>query len=540
MRSRFGMGRLTPALAASIPAALVFLPVFAFALGVLSDPASLREFGQAAMSIRPFKVAGFTVLESFLSAAAALLAGIPLGFAATRGPLIFRRPLSTLFALPFALPSILVAIGFAGFFGVSGTLNGILSALGAKAPFVFYGLPGILLAHAFYNFPIVGRLVADALSRADRTHTEAARLLGAGKTRRFFTIDLREAMPGIAAGFLLSFLYCLQSFGIVLLLGGGPASSTFEVEIYESMRTSFREGRALLFGILETAIALAAAIGYERLGSSASRPSGREGSAALKDAPKPGFASYAGTTALLIFLLGFSGGPAASVLSSAFAPSRSGFPFPSLDQFSFLLDGGFSSSLAASILNTLATGIPAAFIATAIALFCAALRGGGRTGCFGSLSRVLPLAISPLILSSSIAALSNGLPGAFSSRILLPLFHAILALPFAMHAVDSGLEKLSPSLLDAARCLGSNSTKAFADVAVPAIMPSILSSLAFSFAISAADISGPLTLPRSDFPTISLLVYRLAGSYRFGAASAAGIILLAVTGIAFGLSRRKR
>jgi thiamine transport system permease protein len=248
----------------------------------------------------------------------------------------------------------------------------------------------------------------------------------------------------------------------------------------------------------------------------------------MREARRTGFATYAGTSALVLFLLAFAGGPAASVLSSAFSPSRSGLPFPSLYQFSFILKGGFSSPLAASLMNTLATGIPAALTATFIALFCASLRGGARTGRIGALSRVLPLAVSPLILSSSIAG-----------RVLLPLFHAMLALPFAMHAIDSGLEKVSPTLIDAARCLGATRSKAFADLAVPAIMPSILSSLAYSFAISAADISGPLILPRSDFPTLSLLVYRLAGAYRFGAASAAGMILLAVTGIAFGVSRKK-
>jgi thiamine transport system permease protein len=536
MRNRGGRG--AEALAAAIPAALILLPLLAFVVSVSADPGSRREFAEAAFSLRPYRVAGFTVLQALLSAAAALLAGIPLGFAASRGPVFTRRPLTTLFSLPFALPSILVAMGFAGFYGISGTLNGIFSSMGAKSPFVVYGLPGILLAHAFYNFPIIGRLVADSLSLSDPAHAEAARLLGAGTMRRFFTIGLREAMPGIAAGFILSFLYCLQSFGIVLLLGGGPAASTLEVEIYESMRTSFREGRALAFAVLETAVGLAAAICYERIGGSASRPSGRDTSTGAGKESGKGFASHAGTAALILLLLVFAGGPALSVISSAFSPSRKGLSFPSLSQFSFLMKGGFSSSLVQAIMNTAATGIPAAFLSTLIALACASLRGGRRTGRIGALSRVLPLAVSPLMLSTSISSLTSGVPGFLASRVLLPLFHALLALPLATHAIDSGLEKLSPSLLGAARCLGAKKAKAFADVAVPAILPSILSSLAFSFAISAADISGPLTLPHSDFPTLSLLVYRLAGAYRFGAASASGIILLAITGIAFGFSRR--
>jgi ABC-type Fe3+ transport system permease subunit len=43
-------------------------------------------------------------------------------------------------------------------------------------------------------------------------------------------------------------------------------------------------------------------------------------------------------------------------------------------------------------------------------------------------------------------------------------------------------------------------------------------------------------MARSDFPVLSLLVFRLAGAYRYGAAAAAGLVLLALSGSAMALA----
>lgn len=531
-----GWKSAAPLVAALLPACLVLIPALAFAASEFAGAAGRAEFAEAATSARAYRVIGFTVFQAALSASIASALGIPLGIIVARGPRALAKPLSALFSLPFAAPSLLVAIGLAGFWGVNGTVNGVFRALGAEKPFVIYGLAGILLAHAFFNFPIAGRLVADSLAAADPSREDAARLLGAGRARRFFTIALREAFPGIAAAWLLSFIYCLQSFGIVLLLGGGPAASTIEVEIYGAMRTSFREGRALFLGLASTAVSIIAAALHLRASSSISRPSGRETASPRTGKVRGGVSSLAIASPYIALLLILAGGPAVSVIAEAFSPIRGTGSFPSIEQFAFIARGGVSSPLAVSAFNTVTVGAAAAALSTALALACAGLRGGRRPGRSAAIGRILPLAVSPLILSAGLSPFAS----AFGERIALPAFHALLAFPIASSAIESGLEKLPPSLIDAARLLGSSRLKAFADVALPAIRPSILSSLAFSFAVSAADVAGVLTLSRSDFPTLSLLVFRLAGAYRLGAACAAGLALLALTGTAFAFAGRKR
>ena len=52
---------------------------------------------------------------------------------------------------------------------------------------------------------------------------------------------MRAALPGVAG---LIFMLCMTSFTIVLTLGGGPAATTLEVAIYQSLRFDFDPARS--------------------------------------------------------------------------------------------------------------------------------------------------------------------------------------------------------------------------------------------------------------------------------------------------------
>ena len=89
----------------------------------------------------------------------------------------------------------------------------------------------ILVAHVFYNTTIVIRLVGGALSRLDPRLSQSARTLGAAPWRVSFHVVLPLLRPSLLAAALLVFLFDFTSFGVILLLGG-PAFSTLEVQIY--------------------------------------------------------------------------------------------------------------------------------------------------------------------------------------------------------------------------------------------------------------------------------------------------------------------
>ena len=67
---------------------------------------------------------------------------------------------------------------------------------------------------------------------------------------------------------------------------------------------------------------------------------------------------------------------------------------------------------------------------------------------------------------------------------------------------------------------------------LPQLTKSIKAAAAFCFAISAGDASLPLMLKISNFENLSLMIFRLAGSYRFNesAVIAFALILLVCAG----------
>src|SRR5690606_2623703 len=85
---------------------------------------------------------------------------------------------------------------------------------------VLHTLWAIVLAHAFYNGPLVARMTQGAWERLDPALEESARTLGAGPLAVFRDVTLPAIAPGILSGAVLAFIYCFMSFPIVLSLGG--------------------------------------------------------------------------------------------------------------------------------------------------------------------------------------------------------------------------------------------------------------------------------------------------------------------------------
>ena len=99
-----------------------------------------------------------------------------------------------------------------------------------------YSLSGILIAHVFYNFPIAMKIIGDQWERISEQYLQAARSLGAGSIKRFFGITFPLLLPSIGSAFVLIFILCMNSFAIILVLGGGIRYTTIEVLIYQLAR----------------------------------------------------------------------------------------------------------------------------------------------------------------------------------------------------------------------------------------------------------------------------------------------------------------
>lgn len=75
---------------------------------------------------------------------------------------------------------------------------------------------GAVLAAGVMSFPLLVRAIRLALEAVDIKLEQAARTLGAGRWRVFFTITLPLTLPGIIAGTVLAFARSLGEFGATI------------------------------------------------------------------------------------------------------------------------------------------------------------------------------------------------------------------------------------------------------------------------------------------------------------------------------------
>lgn len=122
--------------------------------------------------------------------------------------------LDSLIHLPLVLPPVVVGYLLLLGFGRRGLIG---EHLYNWFGFTFaFSWRGAALASAVIAFPLMVRAIRLALEGIDSKIELAARTLGAGRWRVFFTITLPLMLPGIIAGMVLAFARSLGEFGATI------------------------------------------------------------------------------------------------------------------------------------------------------------------------------------------------------------------------------------------------------------------------------------------------------------------------------------
>lgn len=122
--------------------------------------------------------------------------------------------LDSLIHLPLVLPPVVVGYLLLVGFGRRGVLGAwFYDWFGITFAFNWRGA---VLAAAVMSFPLMVRAIRLSLEGVDLRLEQAARTLGAGRWRVFFTITLPLMLPGIIAGAVLAFARSLGEFGATI------------------------------------------------------------------------------------------------------------------------------------------------------------------------------------------------------------------------------------------------------------------------------------------------------------------------------------
>jgi thiamine transport system permease protein len=501
-----------------------------FTLGVvgslLGDPYYLR-------------IIAFTVWQAFLSTVLSILMGLPGAYLLARYDFRGKRLVEALTTVPFVLPSIIVVLGFVRFFGNNGILNRALVSLFRleEPPLrILYSLQAILLAHSFYNFPIVVRIVSSLWRRIHPSTEEAARSLGAHGLRLFFRVTLPQILPALLSAAALVFVFCLLSFAIVLVLGGGPRYTTLEVEVYRLAKVSLDLETGSALALIGAILSLGFLYLYIKLQSRSTFAEQMD-----EEGEKPPLASMLGSLRGVFYLLYILLmilvilAPMITVVAYSFQ-IRSGWGQRALSfewyRRIFSMGGPYLRAVANSLffaVMTVALSLP---IGTALAYVGARSRFAGSRLLEALV--MLPIGISSIMLGlgylKAYRQLSWSILGSWYSIVFA---HTVIAYPFVIRVASATFRKMKSSLSEAARSLGAGPWRLFWHLELPMARTALITAAAFAFGISVGEINASLMLYNERLITIPVMIYRLIGSYNFIGACAMGSVLMGFCFLAF-------
>jgi molybdate transport system permease protein len=168
------------------------------------------------------------ILLSLRVALVATAITLPLAMA-TAWLLVRRNPrgrivIDVLVSMPLALPPVVIGFGLLWIFSPTGFLGEAIDGIFGR-DVVFTWVAGSLAA-AIVSFPLVVRTFIVALEGVDTRLEAAARSLGAGPWRTFYTVTVPLAYRGLIAGSLLGFVRALSEFGATIVVAGNIPGQT--------------------------------------------------------------------------------------------------------------------------------------------------------------------------------------------------------------------------------------------------------------------------------------------------------------------------
>ncbi len=116
------------------------------------------------------------------------------------------------------MPVIVAVMGILAVFGQNGLINSVLSVIGV-APVSIYGLSGILIAHVFFNMPLVTRMILQGWLAIPAERLRLADSLGLKGWARFRVLEWPMMQQILPSAFGVVFVICLSSFAVALTLG---------------------------------------------------------------------------------------------------------------------------------------------------------------------------------------------------------------------------------------------------------------------------------------------------------------------------------
>jgi putative spermidine/putrescine transport system permease protein len=175
-------------------------------------------------SARYFQSLMNTVLLSAVVTIATLILGSAVGIYLARREFSGKKMLISLLTLPLSFPGVIIGFFLILLGGRQGLIADVSSYMGMERITFAYGLFGLFLAYLYFSLPRAIATYTAAAEAMDYALEEAARSLGASRTRVVFDVWIPELAPTTLACGAILFATSMGAFGTAFTL-----STKFEV-----------------------------------------------------------------------------------------------------------------------------------------------------------------------------------------------------------------------------------------------------------------------------------------------------------------------
>ncbi|WP_295763604.1 iron ABC transporter permease [uncultured Oscillibacter sp.] len=432
--------------------------------------------------------------------------------------------------LPVVSPPFVLSLSMIMLFGKAGLVTRFLLGIYDNS---VYGFWGIVIVQALTFFPVCYMMLKGLLKNIDPSLEEAARDMGASRSKVFLTVTLPLLLPGLGNAFLVTFIESIADFANPMIIGG--SYDTLATTIYLQITGAYdKEGAAAMAVVLLCITLLMFAVQkYYLEAKTAATLTGKasRGRMLIEDksvtVPLTVLCGLAAFFVILMYLC---------VPIGALFPTW-GYKFTPL---TFKWFGqvfskykGLKAFKDSFLLSLVAAPVTA--LLSMIISYLVVKRKFKAKGFIEAVS-MLAMAVPGTVLGVGyIRGFSGGvfhtgfLQGIYGTGLILVIVFVVRSLPTGTRSGISALRQIDKSIEESAYDMGADSLKVFLTVTLPLIKDSFLSGLVTAFVRSITAISAIILLVTPSFLLITVQINEFAEKGAYSIACAFATILIVIT-----------
>lgn len=491
---------------------------------VLFTP-SINDFVQVAKSNIWKSAALNTLIECICSTSVSVLIGYLYAYAIIKAKIPFKRFFSVIPLIHLVTPPFVGGLSFILLLGKNGFITHKLLGLDIS----LYGFWGLLIAQSLCFFPIAYMMCSENLKGINTSVEQAAKTLGAGKLKIFFTVTLPLSLPGLISALLFIAVSVMSDFGNPMIVAG--RFKVLSVEIYTQLTGWINGGKSAILGIILIIPSIILFILQNKLVKKNYLKIATIGN--KENIVENSMVSLPARILLTIFC---------SIISLCV-----------IAQFLAIIAGSFQQIWGVNttftwnhiknltrckleLKNTIIFSLEAALLSTLIATIASFLVYRTKSPFKGYIDTIvqLPSAIPGTLfgLAFSLAASKINF---HNSAVLIVIAITVGFIPFSYKIMSSAFSQIKKSLDEGAQSLGASKLKVLFSILIPISKGSLFNSFIYDFVRGVGTMSAVIFLVSFKTPLTSIKILNLAEQGFWGDAAALALLLTIITFVVIGI-----